>query len=376
LTEFRAENDKKLDEIKKDFARADTIEKMVKMESELTDLRSQLIDIEARNKRPNFNWSENESEKDAEQRAAVEHYIRYGNVPDKFRGLSEITDAEGGFLVPVQKQRNLIENAYNMESVRTIAAVNRTASSSVSINGMTKPAVSWVGEKEDASTTTVTFSELSINIHKLLTEVAVTNELLEDSSYDIWGKLTSEFGKVIAEAEDLAFTTGNGVKRPKGFMTDAGILANFTKTGVAADIFDATHNGIDALKDMMAALHVMYKRRAVFAMNSLTEAAFWKLKDADGQYLWQPPVQVGMPSVLLGKSVTIVEDMDAIGANKFPIAFGDFSNYEIYDHSSGLVIKRLVERSSKSDETIFQIRKRVGGGVINSAAFRTLKVAA
>jgi HK97 family phage major capsid protein len=159
-------------------------------------------------------------------------------------------------------------------------------------------------------------------------------------------------------------------------MTHAGVIANFTKTGVAAALSDTNNNGVDPLISMLHSLKKTYRRNATWGMNSTTEGEVRKLKDKDGQYLWQPPVQAGSPATLLGRPVINPEGMADIGANAFPVVLGDFrSGYVIRDRS-GITVQRLVERYAEFDQTGFLVKRRTGGKVVMAEAFRVLKIAA
>jgi HK97 family phage major capsid protein len=197
--------------------------------------------------------------------------------------------------------------------------------------------------------------------------VAIDNELLEDQDADIIGMLQENFSEAITDAEDNAFTTGGGVGQPFGVMNNANLRASgkYIAGGVAAALTDSTHNGIDALISMQQKVWAQYRNQGYFAMNSQTEGVVRQLKDANGQYLWQPSTQADKPATLLGRPIIYPEYMDDIGANKFPIAFGAFNKaYRIHDHSSGLMVKRDETTEAEADQTLFRIRKRLGANYV------------
>ena len=160
---------------------------------------------------------------------------------------------------------------------------------------------------------------------------------------------------------------------PQGVIADERVQANFKVTGVAGALSDASNNGVDALIDMLQSLKKTYRRNSTWAMNSTTEGTVRQFKDGNGQYLWQPPVQPGNPSTLLGRPLANPEAMPDVAANSFSIALGDFrKGYKIRDRA-GLSVQRLVEKYAEYDQTGFIVKKRVGGQVTLPEAFVLLK---
>ena len=379
--------DKRFEEIKKTgHETAETAAKIEQINADLTDLRSQYDVLVAASKRPAGDMGGQAEADEATKlhtRAFVK-FLRYGMgesgraayTPEEMRALSSASDSEGGFLVPIDFETTILMAAYDEAAIRPYANPRPTGRDAVVMPALAKPVVAW-------GTRTLAIPPQDLNgggerleIFDQKALVLISNNTLDDADADVAGEVQSAFSPALAESEDDAFVSGAGDDSPQGILTHASVLANYTATGVADALSDATHNGIDALITMQATIKNTYRRNATWMMNSVTEAEVRKLKDGSGQYLWQPPVQPGMPATLLGRPVALPEGMPAIGAGTYPIAFGDLRRgYAIRDRA-GLRVQRLVERYADYDQTGFLVKRRVGGQVVLAEAFGVLQVSA
>jgi HK97 family phage major capsid protein len=385
-TELRSYVDRKVDEATKTGApRADTVAAIEKINADLTELRGKYDDAIKAVQRPKLDPQGKELDPQVELRkAAFTKFLRYGAgetgrtmmSPEEVRALSSATDADGGFLVPPAWEAEVLMNAYNEAEIRPTANVASTGRDQVFMPALSKPSVAW-----GVANVAVTEQDLNaggerIQIFDLKALSLIHNNTLDDSDADVWGELQTAFAAAIAEAEDVAFAVGGGAVDPQGVLSHAGVLARYKLTGVAAAIFDSTHNGVDALINMLYNLKKTYRRNATWAMNSTTEGAVRQLKDEQGQYLWAPPVAAGAPATLLGRPIVNPEGLPDIAANAYPIVLGDFrAGYRIRDRA-GITVQRLVERYAEYDQTGFLIKRRTGGKVVKAEAFTVLKVAA
>jgi len=373
--ELRTANDARLTEIeKRGEATAETNAKVDKINADLTELRTTMNTLERQIAHANLPAGESrETTEDMEKRHDLFlRGIRHDDFSE-YRTLDGSTDADGGILIPPSFEQGILMQAYDEADVRGVCQVGPTGRDLVIFSSMQKPSVAW-GSGNISKQTSKTGAE-RMGIFDLRALITISNNTLEDAEANIVAELTMAFGQALAEAEDDAFVVGTGVEQPHGIMTDADILARFVKTGVAAAISDANNNGIDPLIEALYKLKKVYRRRATFAFNSTTEGAVRKLKDSDGQYLWQPPVQAGAPATLLGKPIINPEGMDDIGANKYPMLVGDFTQYKIRDRA-GMSVQRLSERYADDDETGFIIKKRLGGKPVQYEAFTPIKCSA
>ena len=283
------------------------------------------------------------------------NYVRKGDVSGDMReleakALTVGTDPDGGYLVTPDMEQMIDRVVTEISPIRQIASVISIGSSvhkrPVSKGGA---ASGWVGETGSRpQTQSPDLSLLEFPTMELYAMPAATQSLLDDARVNIEEWLAEEVNVEFAAQEGAAFVGGDGVAQPRGFTSYANVAdANWTwgkigfiTSGVAAALTDATHNGIDALLDLVYAPKQAFRSNGTFVMNRATQATVRKLKDEQGQYHWQPNVQAGQPATLLGYPIVEAEDMDDIGAGNFPIAFGDFNRgYLIVDRVGVRVLR-------------------------------------
>lgn len=386
-TELRSYVDRKFEEVNKTGA-ADpvTVAAIEKANADIGELRKQYDEAVKAAQRPAMGTggSNGDSPEMELRKSAFTKFLRYGMGEtgraamsvDEVRALSSASDSEGGFLVPQSWESTVLMQAYNEAELRAACQVSSTGRDRVFLPALKKPAVAWGTANLAVSPQELSSGGETITIQDLKALVLIHNNTLDDAEANIWAELSGAFSSAIAEAEDNAFAAGDGVAAPQGVLTHAGVLANYTKTGVAAALTDTNNNGVDALISMLHSLKKTYRRNSSWAMNSTTEGLIRQMKDKDGQYLWQPPVQAGSPALLLGRPVLNPEGVPDVAANAFPVVLGDFrSGYKIRDRS-GITVQRLVERYAEFDQTGFLLKRRTGGKVVMAEAFRVLKVAA
>lgn len=298
--------------------------------------------------------------------------------------MSTDSNPDGGYLVPRTVEKEIYRLARDATPMRSLARVVTTDTSSyiktVSLNG---PTATWVGEKEARNQTPgMNLAQLEYPVMELTAMPAVTQALLDDASTDVATELAIEIATAFAEKEDASFVTGDGNKKPRGFLEYTKVAnasyawgkIGYTKSGVASALFDNNHNGTDALYDLYYSLKAPYRANAAWLMNSSSANVVSKLKDGDENYLWQPSIQLGQPPTLLGRPVYIDENMPAIEANSFPIAFADWQRaYLIVDR---IGIRVLRDPYSSKPYVLFYSTKRVGGGVQDFNALKLLKIEA
>ena len=387
--EFKTRNDKAIAEAetRNGVATAETTAIVDKINEDMTEMRTSMKEIETRMNRPKFDpenpGKAEEDEAVALRTAAFDKWVRFGFdgektvwTPEEKRALSSGSDGTGGFLVPVDWESGIIMLAFDGAELRPICQVGKTGRDVVQLGSLSKPTVAWGRQNLEISTQILTAGAERITSHDLRAIALLSNNTLEDAEADVNAELSDAFGRAIAEAEDDAFAAGAGDDNPKGVVGDSRVQALYTASGIAAALSDSTHNGVDVLIDCLYTPKKTYRKKARWAFNSTTEAVIRKLKDGEGKYLWQPPVQAGAPALLLGKPIVNPEGMPDIAANAYPIIFGDFkAGYKIRDRK-GLTVQRLVERYAEYDQTGFKVVKRVGGQVTLPEAFAPIRIAA
>ena len=275
------------------------------------------------------------------------------------------TDTEGGYLVPDEFERTLVSGLSENNIMRTIAHVIQTTSGDRKIPVVASHgSASWVDEEGAYKESDESFNQISIGAHKLGTMIKVSEELLNDSIFDIQSYLSAEFARRIGNAEEEAFINGNGVSKPTGFLATA-------EVGVTAA--EATGFTADELIDLYHSLSVAYRGKAVWMLNDTTVQFIRKLKDKNGQYLWQPGLVAGAPDTILGRPVVVSRYMPVIGSDNKTVAFGDFSYYWIADRQ-GRSFRRLDELFATTGQVGFRGSQRVDGKLILPEAVKVMQM--
>jgi len=283
--------------------------------------------------------------------------------------LQEGNDSSGGYLVPDEYDARLIQGLTDENILRKLGTVIKTSGQhKINIAG-TKPAAAWVDEGEPLSFGDATFNQINLDAHKLHVAVKVTEELLYDNAFGLENYLIDQFAKALANAEEDAFLNGNGEGKPLGI---------FASTGggeVAVTTASSTAITYDEIVNLVYSLKRPYRKNAKFILNDQTIATLRKLKDGNGQYIWQPALQAGEPDRLLGYEVLTSAYVPTIAAGAPVIAFGDFSYYNIGDRGVRSFAE-LKELFAGNGMIGFVAKERVDGKLVLSEAVKILKIKA
>tara|TARA_R100000406_G_scaffold42565_1_gene28450 strand:- start:318 stop:1538 length:1221 start_codon:yes stop_codon:yes gene_type:complete len=388
--EFKKANDERLDALEKGESYDGLLDdKLAKIESKLDafedvnqkitqanlnqeNLKEQVSNLETVLKRPNAGL---ETKQIDETLQAFDAYCRKG-----FDALSEAekkaltvsNDSTGGYLAPPEYVRELIKDVTEISPIRSIARVRSTGQRSIQIPKRTGQfSAQWVAESGTRSETTgyqVGLEE--IPAHEYYAMVDISEQDLEDSVFNLEAEMQSEFAEQFAKAEGTAFVSGNAVGKPEGFMTNSSVSEVVSGAGAAL-------TG-DGLISLVHSIKSEYSRNATFVFNRSTLAEIRKLKDTAGQYVFQAGMMLtsGVPNSVLGFPYIQATDMPSVGANNFPIAFGDFSRgYMIVDRIAMAVLRDPFTQAT-SGNVRYIARRRVGGQVILPEAIVKQKVSA
>ena len=341
------------------------------VESGMTELRTRLDRAETVARRPGT--AEQRTDTAEVETRAFSHFIRQGREAlgaDEIRSLRVSDDTAGGFLAPDTFVAEMLRNIVQFSPVRQVARVVNTASSAVILpkrtGGMT---AAWVGETQARPETSVTFGQNRYEVRELSAYVDVSNQMLEDSVFDVASELAFEFAEEFGKAEGTAFVNGTGTLQPAGFMQDSGL--SYTASGSASAIT------ADGLIQLYHDLPAAYRANATWGCNSSTLAAVRKLKDGtSGQYLLLTEGIGNAPTTtLLGRPVIEMADMPDVAGNAYPVVFGDFSQgYRIFDRIALSVLRDPYSQATNG-MTRFHGRRRVAAGVAKAEALRKLKIA-
>lgn len=272
--------------------------------------------------------------------------------------LQEGVDADGGYLVPEEYDHRLID-VLTEENIMRGIATKITTSGEHKINiAATKPAAAWIEEGGALSFGEATFDQKILDAHKLHVAIKITEELLYDNAFGLENYIITEFGKALANAEEDAFLNGDGVGKPTGIFDK-------TKGGESIGTLTAALKSDDIL-DLIYKLKRPYRKNASFIMNDATLAQIRKLKDNNGQYLWQPSYQANEPDKILGYNIRT-----SAFAPTDAIAFGDYKYYNIGDRGSRS-FKQLNELFAGNGMIGYVAKERVDGLLILPEAVKIL----
>lgn len=293
---------------------------------------------------------------------------RDGIVTPEIRNALRIgVDTEGGYLVPDEFERRLVEALEEENIFRTIAHKMNTASGDKKIPIVaSKGSASWIDEGGAYPESDDAFGQVSIGAHKVGTMIKVSEELINDNVFDLEGYIAKEFGRRIGAKEEEAFFIGDGSGKPLGILATTG--------GAQIGVTSSLDSGIkfDEIIDLYYSLKSPYRKNATWIVNDTTIKALRKLKDGNGQYIWQPSVTAGTPDSILNRPVQTSSFMPELTAGNKSVVFGDFSYYWIADRQ-GRVFKRLGELYAPSGQVGFLGSQRVDGKLILPEAVKVLQ---
>jgi HK97 family phage major capsid protein len=383
---FKGANDARLDEIERKRS-ADTLleEKVARIDQAVGAAQARLDRVVSAGRRPELapSGTPAQGRDDKETKAAFDGYLKTGQSfgLELKAGLSTASNS-AGYVVPEQTERAIERRLMAGSPMREIATV-RTVGAGVFRKPVSTAGVAsgWVAETAARpETDPATLALLEFPSADLYASPAATQSLLDDALIDLDEWLAAEVEDAFAAQETTAFVTGDGVNKPKGFLSypivaDASAVwgeIGHVASG-AAGAFAST-SPTDRLIDLVYAPKAQYRPNGRFVMNRKTVSAVRKFKDADGNYIWQPAQRAGETASLLGYRVTEIETMPDIAANSAAIAFRDFQRgYLIVDRAG---VRVLRDPYSAKPYVLFYTTKRVGGGVQNFDAIKVMKFAA
>lgn len=282
----------------------------------------------------------------------------------------------GGFLAPVDFVREILKDVTLLSPMRSLVRVRNTAARSTEIprrNG--RAAARWAGEVETRTETTgLSYGNFDVPNHEIYAMIDISNQMLEDSAFDMETEIREEASDQFAVAEGAAIISGSGVGQPEGLLTASGV--GETVSGVATAIGNATV-GADALLTLKHSVPSAYAANGRWVFNRATLGAIRKLKDSNGEYLWNiESLGLGQPLTLDGDPFVEAPDMPDIAAGSYPLMYGDFRRaYTLIDRI-GMDFLRDPYTKATQGKVGFLFRRRLGGKVSMTSAYRKLKIAA
>ena len=392
--EFKSENDKRIKAVEsKGYAPADLVGKVEAINADITkisDLKTQLEALQKEVARSEFTGGGTSAmdKVKAEHKAAFETWFRQGGEAQLAAvkqlqvqaGLSTLSDPDGGYLItPPEFDKAIDRVAGTLSAMRRICTVRTIGTDTYKkLVNQAGSSSGWVAEKASRTETdTPTLREIAINMKEVYAEPGCTQISLDDAFIDLPSWLADEVSIEFAEQEGSAFISGNGVEKPHG-------IANYTmiadasyawgKVGFVTSGHATLINNADKLMDVALALKPAYLSGASWLMNRATMGKIRQLKNGDGDYIWRPGLEMGAPNSLFGYPVDTDDNLDAIGAGKYPVFFANFKRaYLILDRMG---IRILRDPYTSKGNVLFYCTKRTGAGLVMFEAIKALKISA
>lgn len=375
---FKATMAEKDKELAKKFDDVVTTEKLERINSSVGDLQSAIDQANSKIAALTVGAGQDERVPDREYTDAFRAHFRKGEVQ---ASLNKGADAEGGYLAPIEWDRTITDELIEVSPMRQLASVQTISTAGFkklfNLHGTTS---GWVGETAARpQTNTPTFGSMTFQPGEIYANPAATQQMLDDAEIDLEQWLANEVQTEFSYQEGLAFISGDGANKPYGFLTfvTGGANAAVNPLGAIEVKTSAVVGGgldSDELLDVIFMLPSAFTQNANWVMNRTTMGEARKLKDGDGNYLWQPTFVAGQPSMLAGYPVTEMPGMPDIAVNALPVAFGDFRRgYLIVDRTG---VRVLRDPFTNKPYVMFYTTKRVGGGVQNPETIKVLKMAA
>lgn len=389
FAEFKKTNDQRLEQIAQKGTADPLLEaklnKLNESIGQLESVKSRLDALEVAKQRLALGAGDEKSAEKAEHKNAFMAFMKKG----KEDGLRELEQKaykigvgeDGGFAVPETIDTMIHDLIVDISPVRSVANVIQVSTSDYKkLVNKRGTGSGWVGEDDPrAETASSRLAEVPLFFGEIYAQPAATQQMLDDVFFDAESWISMEVATEFAQKEAAAFISGDGVKKPKGFLAYAqsadrdGVRAFGTLQALNSGAANGV-GGFDRLIDVVHSLKAAHRTGAVWMGNRETFGSIRKLKTDDGHYLWQPSMVAGVPATLLGYNVAEAEDMPMIGDGNVPLAFGNFkAGYMIADRVG---VRVLRDPYSSKPFVLFYSTKRVGGAVVDSEAIKLLKTAA
>lgn len=376
--QFKVINDRRLHDIEqKGGADPLTIQHMHKLNSRIDEQESAITQLQLHHKRPSMDKFMPITTQ--EHKTAFCQYVRKGQGVDSLRHLEQkalssihLADSESGYLITSQMAEQIAADLQSFSPLRQLASVTEIATDALELlDNNIENIAGWTAEVQDYNTTSaVKIDKKLIPVHELFAQPKVTQKLLDDPRIDIEKWLAQKLTEVFLAKENDAFINGNGIGKPQG------ILAH--KQGAAANEIEAIICGskgtfsADNIIKLFYSLPEQYAVGAKFLMSRSALQMVRTLKDSNNRYLWQPRLQESAPDLLLGTEVVLSTDMPAVANDSTPIIYANFKRgYHIVDRHA---IRILRDPYTDKPFVKFYSTKKVGGGVVNPAAIKVLKL--
>jgi len=371
---FKEEHNRQLEAVKAGVPASDITAKVEKIDEHVSELQKAVDDANVKMAAMQMGAGGN-AVRDAQYTEAFNAHVKRGEVT---ASLHKGEAQDGGYLTPVEWDRTITDKLVLISPMRQICRVQQVSKTGFSkLFNMRGTASGWVGETENrVSTNTAQFTPLTFSSGEIYANPAATQQILDDSLIDLQAWLADEVYTELAKQEGSAFIAGDGTNKPSGILRYVEGVTN-PKTHPFGPIHTVQSGAAgaitsDGIIDLIYDLPSVFTGNARFIMNRNSQRAVRRLKDGQGNYLWQPSYVAGQPATIAGYPLTEMPDMPDITEGGTPILFGDFmQSYLIVDR---IGIRVLRDPYTNKPYVMFYTTKRVGGGLLNPEPMRAMRV--
>lgn len=373
FAEFKTEHTKQLDDLKKGHSDSLQALKVDAINAHITELQTAVDQATTKMAAMEMGAAGTRPVKDKEYSDAFQAHMRRGDLQ---ASLNKGTAAEGGFTVPIEWDRTITDKLVIISPMRELCSVQPVGGAGYSkLINLRGTGSGWVGETDARpNTNTAQFAQQVYGWGELYANPSATQGMLDDSELNLENWLAGEVETEFSYQENKAFVSGDGTLKPRGLLTYAAGGANLHPLGGIALTPSGVVGGItgDAIMNLVYALPSAFTNAARFALNRNTHLVVRKLKDGQGNYLWQPSLVAGQPATLAGYGLAEIPDMPDVATNALSIAFGDFKRaYKILDRMG---VRVLRDPFTNKPYISFYTTKRVGGGLENPECMKFMKI--
>tara|TARA_B100001063_G_scaffold247320_1_gene292616 strand:+ start:9867 stop:11054 length:1188 start_codon:yes stop_codon:yes gene_type:complete len=375
--EFKAANDKRLDAISAEKSSLEsTVDKLNEQVTEFEAYKKQMELEQKQRNRPGISDSAA-----AEYKEGFLKFMRKGDSSSiETKAVNTGSDADGGFAVPEELDRSILELERDMSPMRQVChQITISTADYKKLVNKGGAGSGWVGEEaERPETTGPSLAQITAFMGEIYANPAATQTSLDDIFFNAEAWIQGEVAKEFADQEAVAFLSGNGTNKPKGMLAyTLSTAADKSRTfGQLQKVVASGTTSVtgDNLIDLIHSAKAGYRRNASFMMNNMSVAEVRKIKDNDGNYLWRPGLEAGASSSLLGYSIVENEDLADMAANANSILFGDFNRgYTIVDRIGTRILR---DPYTNKPFVHFYTTRRTGGMLTDSNAIKVLSMAA
>ena len=299
--------------------------------------------------------------KEMEYIARFTDFLQTGEIVN---ALKEGSDGSGGYLVPKEYDKRLVEALKEENLLRKLGTVVNTEHDMLFTRQEKGVVGAWAAEGESYTFGEMTFGQIELEAHKLMVGVRITDELLSDAGFDVEDYTIRVFAEAIGEKEEEAFFTGQGEHIPTGLIYQAPNAVVTENTGTITS---------DDMVQLIYSVPKPYRENAVWVMSEDAVCKLRQLKIYNGRRAWTESETEGEPSKFLGYKVYSTKCLDEVVTGSIPVLFGDFSYFWIGDRGKR-VVRRLNERFADQGQIGYMATQRVDAKLMQPKAVKSLEV--